>query len=117
MNVDGTGQTNITNTLNIVEQQPSWGVCRVPTITPTITWSDPADIVYGTALGGTQLNATASVPGSFIYTPASGAVLGAGLHPLTATFTPTDTADYTTAPAVAHITVNAATLTVTPADE
>src|SRR5205814_2884259 len=29
--------------------------------TPTITWSNAADITYGTALGATQLNATASV--------------------------------------------------------
>ena len=29
--------------------------------TPTITWANPADIVYGTALGATQLDATASV--------------------------------------------------------
>ncbi len=38
-------------------------VCNVATakITPTITWSNPADIFFGTALGATQLNATASV--------------------------------------------------------
>ena len=46
--------------------------------TPTITWANPAAISYGTALSGTQLNATASVPGTFVYTPASGAVLNAG---------------------------------------
>ena len=44
--------------------------------TPTITWFDPADIVYGTALSGTQLDATAAVPGTFIYTPAAGNILG-----------------------------------------
>ena len=33
--------------------------------TPTITWANPADITYGTALGATQLDATASVPGTF----------------------------------------------------
>ena len=43
--------------------------------TPTITWATPADIVYGTALSATQLNATASVPGTFVYTPAAGTVL------------------------------------------
>ena len=46
--------------------------------TPTITWATPADITYGTALGATQLNATASVPGTFVYTPAAGTVLNAG---------------------------------------
>jgi hypothetical protein len=38
--------------------------------TPVITWATPADIVYGTALSATQLNATANVPGTFVYTPA-----------------------------------------------
>ena len=47
--------------------------------TPTITWSNPADITYGTALSSTQLNAVATDPvtgntvtGTFIYTPAAG---------------------------------------------
>ena len=83
-------------------------------VTPTITWSNPASIVYGTALGGTQLNATASVPGSFVYTPASGTVLGAGngqnLH---ADFTPTDTTNYNTASKDVSISVTKVTLTVT----
>ena len=35
-------------------------------------WSTPADITYGTALSATQLNATASVPGTFVYTPVAG---------------------------------------------
>jgi hypothetical protein len=82
--------------------------------TPTITWANPADITYGTALGATQLNATASVPGSFVYTPASGAVLNAGngqnLH---ADFTPTDTANYNNASKDASINVSKANLTVT----
>ena len=49
--------------------------------TPLITWSTPAAITYGTALSGTQLNATApaGVTGTFAYTPASGTVLGAGV--------------------------------------
>ena len=32
--------------------------------TPVITWANPGDITYGTALSGTQLNAAADVPGS-----------------------------------------------------
>src|SRR5207247_1349963 len=55
--------------------------------TPTVTWSNPADVTYGTALGGTQLNATFTavvggspvpVAGTPTYTPLSGTVLGAG---------------------------------------
>ena len=71
---------------------------NVDQATPTITWANPADITYGTALSTTQLDATASVPGTFAYTPASGTVLHAGNgQTLSVTFTPTDTADYTTA--------------------
>jgi hypothetical protein len=88
--------------------------------TPTVTWANPADITYGTALDATQLDATADVPGSFSYSPVAGTVLHAGDgQVLTATFTPTDTADYNTATASATINVLRATPTVTwanPAD-
>jgi hypothetical protein len=59
--------------------------------TPTITWPAPAAIPYGTALSSTQLDATASVPGSFVYTPPAGTVLSTGTQTLSVTFTPTDT--------------------------
>ena len=74
-------------------------------VTPTITWSKPADIIYGTALGNTQLDATASVPGTFVYTPRTGTVLHAGVEVLSVTFTPTDTIDYTTATITVSINV------------
>jgi hypothetical protein len=81
--------------------------------TPTVTWATPAAITYGSALSGTQLNASSTVAGSFTYSPAAGTVLGAGGQTLTATFTPTDTTDYTTATATVTLTVNRATPTVT----
>ncbi len=56
-----------------------------------LTWANPAAIVEGTALSGTQLNATASVPGTFVYSPATGALLPVGKNTLKVTFTPTDT--------------------------
>jgi hypothetical protein len=63
--------------------------------TPILTWNNPADIVYGTALSSTQLNATASVAGGFSYTPSGGTLLNAGPNqPLLASFTPTDTTNY-----------------------
>jgi hypothetical protein len=34
---------------------------------PAITWNRPAAVPAGTALSSTQLNATASVPGTFVY--------------------------------------------------
>jgi len=71
-----------------------------------ITWAAPAAIAQGTALSGTQLNATASVPGSFVYSPSAGTVLGGGPgQTLQATFTPTDTLNYSTATASVTIDV------------
>jgi hypothetical protein len=73
--------------------------------TPVITWPIPASVTAGTTLGAMQLNATASVPGSFTYTPAAGTVLTAGSQTLTATFTPNDSADYNGATASVTLSV------------
>ncbi len=82
--------------------------------TPIITWASPAPITYGTALGAAQLDATASVPGTFAYSPTAGAVLNAGDNqPLSVTFTPTDNIDYTIATAMTTISVNPATPVIT----
>lgn len=62
--------------------------------TPVITWNTPAAITYGTALSATQLNATSSVAGSFIYNPTNGAVLPAGNNTLQAIFTASDSTNY-----------------------
>jgi hypothetical protein len=67
---------------------------------PTVTWPEPPGFFYGTALSAAQLNATASVPGTFVYTPPLGTVLPAGNQTLSAAFTPTDTTDYATPPPV-----------------
>ena len=80
--------------------------------TPVITWANPAGITYGTALSGTQLNATANVNGSFAYSPAAGTVLGAGTQSLTVTFTPDDSANYASATANVSIAIAPAALTV-----
>jgi hypothetical protein len=69
-----------------------------PKTVPTITWNNPADITFGSALSSAQLNATANVPGTFVYNPPAGTVLPAGNgQTLSVTFTPTDTIDYSTA--------------------
>jgi uncharacterized repeat protein (TIGR01451 family) len=94
-------------TVNLSIDQNTTGTPRTGTLTvagqtvsifqralPTITWSNPADIVYGTALDGTQLNATANTPGTFTYTPPAGTVLGKGPHNLHVDFAPTDTTNY-----------------------
>ncbi|HVX64285.1 MAG TPA: MBG domain-containing protein, partial [Pirellulales bacterium] len=99
------------------------GSLAVTQVAPVVSWGAPADIIYGAALGGSQLGAIANVPGSFSYTladgttPAEGAVLHAGPNQtLIVTFTPTDAVDYSIATAQVVINVAPATLTVTPND-
>jgi uncharacterized delta-60 repeat protein len=81
--------------------------------TPTINWPNPSAITYGTALSATQLDATASVPGSFNYTRNIGTVLPAGSgQTLSVTFTPSNTTAYSTASASVTINVNKLTPTL-----
>lgn len=75
---------------------------------PAPSWTAPAPVVQGTALSSTQLNATVlyGVGGTFSYAPDVGAVMNTpGTTILTATFTPTDTTDYTTASTTTALTV------------
>ncbi len=76
---------------------------------PKVTWNKPAAIVYGTMLDGTQLDATASVTGSFVYSPAAGTLLQVGTQALGVTFYPADSTDYTTATSSLNISVTKAT--------
>jgi YVTN family beta-propeller protein len=95
---DTSGGTNTATTTATI-------ITAVTPAIPTITWAPPAAIPYGTPLSVTELDATASVPGTFVYRPAIGALLAVGTQTLTATFTPSDTTDYTTASATVSLTV------------
>jgi glucose/arabinose dehydrogenase len=80
--------------------------------TPVINWANPASIVAGTALSGTQLNATATyngspVPGTLTYTPPAGTVLAVGAaQQLSVNFVPTDGNTYNAATRTVTIDVN-----------
>jgi len=74
--------------------------------TPSVSWATPLAITYGTALSNSQLNATASVPGTFVYSPAVGTVPAVGSDTLSVTFTPNDTINYSSATAHVLLTVN-----------
>jgi hypothetical protein len=74
-------------------------------VTPSLIWSAPAAIVFGTPLSSSQLNASASTTGIFTYAPSAGTLLGAGVSTLMTTFTPADTRDYKSATASVPITV------------
>jgi MBG domain (YGX type)/Dockerin type I domain len=83
------------------------GSLTITKAVPVMVWSNPADITQGIALGSSQLNATASVPGVFTYVPAGGTVLSAGAaQTLAVTFAPTDSVDYNSASASVKINVN-----------
>lgn len=94
--------------------------CQVPAsagvpLDPVITWTPPGDLVYGTPLSGTQLNASANVPGTFIYRPPADVVLSAGTgQTLTAVFTPSDTTNYRTCTNAVTLNVLPVPLTTTP---
>ena len=84
---------------------------------PVVTWANPAGITYGTALNSVQLNAAANVPGTFAYTPTSGAVLNASNgQVLTVLFTPNDTENYSPTNRSVLIDVAPAPLSVTAAN-
>ena len=73
---------------------------------PAINWNNPADITYGTALTSKQMNASESIPGIFIYTPPQSTILNAGTGiPLSVTFIPDDTTNYTEATKTVKINV------------
>ena len=76
-----------------------------------VTWPQPADIANGAALSATQLDATSTIPGTFVYSPGLGTVLTQGPHLLSVTFTPTDTIDYKPTTVSVAITVSQGTTT------
>jgi len=79
------------------------GALTIAKANPVLTWNNPASVVSGTPLGAAQLDATANVAGSFVYSPPAGAVLPVGNNQqLKVSFTPANGADY-----------NSATMTVT----
>jgi hypothetical protein len=83
--------------------------------TPVISWNNPANILFGSALSALQLNATTSIPGTFAYSPGIGTVLPIGTNQtLSVTFTPTDTVRYL--PASKTVAINVTSGSTVPAN-
>ncbi len=101
---DGNGPCSSAVTLKIVKA------------TPVITWGDPSPITYGTALGTTQLNATANVGGEFTYSPVAGtkpnATPASSPMSLSVSFAPYDTTNYNSTTGSVYLTVNKASQTI-----
>jgi len=86
--------------------------------TPTITWPTASAITFGQTLasstlsGGSALNGTTNVAGSFAFTTSSTAP-PVGTNAQSVTFTPTDTANYDPVTGTVNVTVNKATPAIT----
>ena len=100
-----------TDAANYAISQPS-SSANITQATAGLTWSNPSSIVFGPSLDTTQLNATAGVAGSFVYTPSAGTRLNVGTHQLSVTFTP-DSGNYATESQNVSVTVTRKTLTIT----
>lgn len=101
--------------INVTENTPIGtgnNTNNVSTSTPYINWSNPANIIFGTALSGIQLNAFSPVPGSFVYIPGSGTILGSGISFLHVDFTPIDPVNYSNTSKNVRIFVTKATPTI-----
>ena len=95
-----------TDTVNYTQTYATT-LINVTQAAPTITWNNPADIVYGTPVSSVQLDANSSVNGTFIYNPPLGTVLGEGYQTLNVNFTPDDAINYTSSSA--NVTINVLT--------
>jgi uncharacterized repeat protein (TIGR03806 family) len=106
--------------MQAIDLMSSWITSLAPASkqNPTLAWSAPAGITYGTPLGSAQLNASANVPGAFTYNPAAGTILSAGQgRTLSVTFVPQDTQNYNTVSTSVLINVDKAPLTITADDK
>ena len=100
-----------TDASNYSITQPSRNA-NITEASASLSWSDPSDLVFGTSLSATQLNATAGVLGVFSYSPTAGTRLDVGTHPLQVTFTPTSS-NYAVATQTVSIIVTRKSVTVT----
>ena len=97
-----------TDSLNYTTARATVSLTVTEKIPSQINWQAPVAIPYGTALSASQLNAKASVPGTFIYTPGAGHVLAPGKYVLSVSFTPSDTEKYAASKAEVELVVEPA---------
>ncbi len=90
--------------VNGIPPSAAQGIILAPGV-PVITWPAPGNLIAGQPLTAGQLNATASIPGSFSYVPDFGTTLTAGSQLLSVTFTPQDAAHYLGSTATVTLTV------------
>jgi len=107
---------DVSNRLGNYSVTTNNGALAIAKIAPVLTWTNPAAITYATSLSATQLNASASSPGTFAYTPPVGTFLNSGTNNLGVLFTPSDPIRYNTATSSVIVVVTRAPLSVTAND-
>jgi len=83
-----------------------------PQIVPTVSWA-PLPLQAGSPLGAAQLDASANVAGTFLYSPSPGTVFDLGIYTLNATFTPDDQVTYEALSTTATLVVYSGSVTST----
>jgi outer membrane protein OmpA-like peptidoglycan-associated protein len=99
---------------NYTVTQPT-AVASINQATSGLAWSTPTAVVFGTTLGGAQLNATAVVDGAVVYSPTPGTRLNAGNHTLSVTFTPSSN-NYAIETRTVTLRVNKKSVVITATD-
>jgi hypothetical protein len=114
----GQVQTNNSGAYVVVVSNPGGSVTSTPpTLLAVLTWTNPPAIVYGMALSSNQLNATATIPGAFAYSPPAGTVLDAGTNVLSVVFSPSNTTLYSSVTDTVSLVVSPVLLTITANNE
>jgi DNA-binding beta-propeller fold protein YncE len=108
--LDSAGNLYVTDANN---HRITKGTPVIQRLVPVLVWTNPTAISYGTALSASQLNATASVPGTFTYSPPAGTAPNAGTKTLSVVFAPTDTTNYGSTIATLNLVVLPAPLAIT----
>jgi Listeria-Bacteroides repeat domain (List_Bact_rpt)/Fibronectin type III domain/Lectin C-type domain len=100
------------------EAQVTMTIFKTATISKrlvSLDWERPSTIDDQTPLSAAQLNASANVPGKYVYSPSLGAKLPGGINDLTVVFTPDDSANFLPVTLTVKILVRrASTPTPTP---
>lgn len=95
------------------ETDPTPSTTGVVKTDPVIAWINPADVTNWTSLSSIQLNATANVAGTFVYTPGLGKALNVGDNQeLKVEFIPADASKYNSVSKTVYINIKPFTDTV-----
>ena len=102
----GSTRTKDQRGFEITDGAPDIGAVEYFPGAPThLNWSPPSTLAFGIPLSNNELNAVGSVPGTVVYDPPVGTVLGLGTHILVATFYPDNPVFYDSTTSMVEVVV------------